>query len=299
MKRVLFFFLLVTALLGIAGLESCQSTKSATATKMLQFNFEKGKGYDYEMIMDIDQKIMGQPMKMGMSTYYSMDVTEDDGNMKTLTTRFDRFKMDMTVAGMDMMVDTDKTATADDDKNPIQMVNRIFGAIKGQQFVMKISKEGKVEEVTGFTEMASAIADSMQLDEKQRAEMMAQFNQQFNEKGIKGQFERVLYIFPNKEVKVGDSWEKSTSVSGQMGGKYNSTYTVKEIEGDMVTLEEKTKIEGESNEADMEGKVSGVLVVDSRSGLVVNADQDVVIDIKKNGQSIVLNAKNKIRGKAR
>ncbi len=299
MKRILFFLPVVIALFSIISFESCQSTKSATATKMLQFNFEKGKGYDYEMMMDIDQKVMGQPMKMGMSTYYSMDVTEDDGNMKTLTTRFDRFKMDMNVAGMDMTVDTDKSATADDDKNPMQMVNRIFGAIKGQQFTMKINKEGKVEEVSGFKEMASAIADSMHLDEKERAEMIAKFNQQFNEEGIKGQFERVLYIFPNKEVKVGDNWEKSTSVTGQMGGKYRSTYTVKEIEGDMVTLEEKTKIEGEAEGADMDGKVSGILVVDSKSGLVVNADQDVVIDIKKNGQSIVLNAKNKIRGKAR
>ncbi|MEQ1677641.1 MAG: DUF6263 family protein [Chitinophagaceae bacterium] len=299
MKRILFFLPVMIALFSIISFESCQSTKSATATKMLQFNFEKGKGYDYEMMMDIDQKVMGQPMKMGMSTYYSMDVTEDDGIMKTLTTRFDRFKMDMNVAGMDMTVDTDKKATADDDKNPMQMMNRIFGAIKGQQFTMKINKEGKVEEVSGFKEMAGAIADSMQLDEKERAEMIAKFNQQFNENGIKGQFERVLYIFPNKEVKVGDSWEKSTSVTGQMAGKYKSTYTVKEIEGDMVTLEEKTKIEGEAEGSDMDGKVSGILVVDSKSGLVVNADQDVVIEIKKNGQSIVLNAKNKIRGKVR
>ena len=52
---------------------------------MLKFNFEKGKGYDYEMIINMDQEIMGQTMKMDMTTYYSMDVSEDDGSIKTIT----------------------------------------------------------------------------------------------------------------------------------------------------------------------------------------------------------------------
>ncbi len=32
------------AIITVAGIQSCQSTKSATGSKMLKFNFEKGKG---------------------------------------------------------------------------------------------------------------------------------------------------------------------------------------------------------------------------------------------------------------
>lgn len=290
-------FLLTTA--TIALLPSCQSTKSATATKMLKFNFENGKGYDYEMSMNMDQQIMGQPMKLDMLYYYSMDVTGDDGKSKTITTHFDRVKMNMNMAGMDFNIDSDKK-TAVDEKDPMAIVNRIFGAISGRSFIIKVNAEGRVEEVSGIKEMANAMADSMGFEGAEREKMMQAFNQSFNEKGMKSQFERILYIFPNKEVKVGDTWDRVTEVSGQMAGSYKSSYTVKEIEGDMVTLEEKTKIEGESAQVDdMDGKVSGILVVDSKSGLVVNADQDITMNLEKAGQKITINAKSKIKGKAR
>jgi hypothetical protein len=239
-------------------------------------------------------------MKIDMSYYYSMDVSADDGKMKTITTSFDRVKMNMNVGGMEMAIDSDKKPEGSaDTKNPVEIMNRLFGAISGQRFVMKVNAEGKVEEITGFKEMADVIADSLKLEGKDREEMMGEFEKNFSEKEIRGQFERILYIFPNKEVKVGESWEKKTNVYGQMAGKYNSTYTVKEIEGDMVTLEEKTKIEAETEGIGMDGNVSGLLVVDSRSGLMVNADQDMIIKMDKGGSKITLNAKVKIKGKAR
>jgi Family of unknown function (DUF6263) len=278
---------------------SCQSAKNATTSKMLKFNFENGKGYDYEMNVNMDQEIMGQKMKMDMFSYYSMDVTGDDGSMKTVTTTFERIKMDMNVAGMDISIDSDKKVAGDEEGNPMAIMNKLFGAISGRKFVMKINPEGKVEEVTGVKELATSIADSLGLEGKEREDIVAKFNDQFGEKSMKDQFERILYIFPNKEIKVGDSWEKNTNSGGQLGGKYTSNYTVKEIEGDMVTLEEKSKIAGEEEGASMKGNVVGLIVVDSKNGLVVSSDQDMTISVTKDGTTVDLKAKNKIKGKAR
>ncbi len=69
--------LLVTFLITLAGLqffEACQSAKSSTASKMMKFNLEKGKGYDYEMTMNLDQDIMSQKVQMKMIDYHSMEV---------------------------------------------------------------------------------------------------------------------------------------------------------------------------------------------------------------------------------
>ena len=182
----------------------------------------------------------------------------------------------------------------------MRMLNSLMGAIKGRKFSMKVNAEGKVLEVTGFKEMATSIADSMGLGEKEREQMLAKFNEQFNDKTVSDQFERVLYIFPNKEVKVGDSWQKTTTPGGAIGGKYVSNYTVKEIEGDMVTLEEKSKIDGGSPEMSMQGDITGELVVDSKTGLVVNADQQMTITTKGNdGKAMTIKGKTKIKGKAR
>ena len=84
-----------------------------------------------------------------------------------------------------------------------------------------------------------------------------------------------------------------------MGGKYVSTYIVSEIEGDMVTVEEKSKIEGASEAMDMKGDITGTLVIDSKTGLVVNADQDMDLTMNAEGKEIKMKAKSKIKGKAK
>ena len=303
MKKIALLLLPVVLIAGLIAVQSCQSTKSATASKMLKFNFEKGKGYDYEMISNFDQEVMGQNMQMDMSAYYSMEVSEDDGNMKTITSTIDRFKMKMGVMGFNIDVDTDKPlpsiGTTDDGKDPMKMINSIFGAIKGQKFTMKVDAEGKVQEVTGFENMAELIIDSLGLGEKEKQEMKKKFDGQFNAKNMQGQFDRFLYIFPNKEVKVGDTWQKKSDVSGPMAGKYNSSYKVTDIEGEMVTLDETTKVESADEKMKMKGDIKGTIVVDSKTGLVVTADQEIEMTTETNGKSMKMKGKTKIKGKAR
>lgn len=299
--KLLLAVTLITA--GIILLPSCQSTKTTTAAKMLKFNFEKGKGYDYEMISSMDQEIMGQEINMDMTVYYSMDVEEDNGTTKTITSTIDRFKMKMGALGFNLDIDTDKPMPSmgltDEGKDPMKMMNTLFGAIKGQKFTMKVDAEGKVQEVTGFEDMATRIVDSLGIEESEKAQMKQEFSKQFNGEQMKSQFERAWYIFPNKEVKVGDSWDKNTEVPGEMGGAYHSTYKVTDIEGDMVTLAESTTIASQGKDMDISGTVKGTLVVDSRLGLVVTADQDMKMKIGRDGKSIEIKMKNKIKGKAR
>ena len=74
---------------------------------------------------------------------------------------------------------------------------------------MKVDEEGKVLEVTGFDEIINGMVDSMGVDEDMKMQMRASLKDQFNEQELKDQFAQVFMIFPNKEVKVGDSWEKN------------------------------------------------------------------------------------------
>jgi Family of unknown function (DUF6263) len=304
MKKINLLLIILVAFISTIVIQSCQTTGKASSTsKMLKFNFEKGKGYDYEMITNMDQEIMGQKIQMDMAFYYSMDVTDDDGTTKTITTSIDRFKMKMAMGGMNIDIDTDEPMPSlgktDNGKDPMKMLNSLFGAIKGQRFSMKVDAEGKVLDVSGFENMANTIVDSMSLDEEHGRQLKEKFNQQFNSDKMKGQFGRIFYIFPNKQVKVGDSWQKNSDVKGEMAGTYNSTYKVTDIEGDMVTLAEDTKVESSQEKMKLNGKVKGTIVVDSRSGLVVNADQDINMTMEAAGKSFEIKAKTKIKGKAR
>ena len=304
MKNINLLLITLVTIISTAVIQSCQTTnKGSSASKMLKFNFEKGKGYDYELITNMDQEIMGQATQMDISFYYSMDVSDDDGTFKTITTAIDRFRMKMGVGGMNIDIDTDKPLPSfgktEDGKDPMKILNSLFGAIKGQKFSMKVDAEGKVQDLTGFENMANTIVDSLAVDEEERQQMKAKFNQQFNAEKMKSQMGRMFYIFPNKEVKVGDSWQKNSAVSGDMAGNYTSTYKVTDIEGDMVTLAENTKIESNEEKMNLNGDIKGSIVVDSRLGLIVNADQDMTLKTEVEGKSLEIKMKTKIKGKAR
>ncbi len=300
MKKI--FSLPVIAILACSILlfQACQTAKSSSASRMLKFGFEKGKGYDYEMISNIDQEINGQKMKMDMAVYYSMDVAEDNGETKTINSSFDRFKMDMAVGGMSLKVDTENPLPESGSENdPMALFNRMMSSIKGKKFTMKVDAEGRITEVTGFEDMATDIVATLPGDEQTKEEVAAQFKEQFNEKSIKEQMERVWYLFPNKEVKVGDSWQKTSLTGGPMGQTYESTYTVKEIEGDMVTLGEKTTIKQSMEGADISGTITGESIIDSKSGLIVKGDQDLKMTTTVQGTTFTTTGKIKILGKAR
>lgn len=163
---------------------------------------------------------------------------------------------------------------------------------------MKVNSEGSITEVTGFDQMAASIADSLGLQGASREQMLQAFSKRFNGDAVKEQMERFLFIFPDKEVKVGDSWTKSSSQKGLMDAKYNSVYKVTDIEGEMVTVEELTTINSANPQTELAGEIKGELVIDSRTGLVVNADQDIKANTKEKGNTVKITGKTKVKGKA-
>lgn len=298
MQRLVF----ILSIFSLVIIQSCQSTKTATSSKMLRFNFEKGKGYDYETIMNLDFVSGNDTRQTDMTVYYSLLVTEDYDSVKTIQAKYERFKMSLDIAGLNIMIDSDNPVSTGGNKTEaseiMSMMNQFFGAIKQQKFTLKVNAEGSITEITGFDEMAASIADSLGLQGASREQMLQAFSKRFNGDAVKEQMERFLFIFPDKEVKVGDSWTKSSSQKGLMDAKYNSVYKVTDIEGDMVTLEELTTINAAHPQTALTGNIKGELIIDSRTGLVVNADQDIKANTKEKGVEVKITGKTKVKGKA-
>jgi hypothetical protein len=302
MKKTTLSWLLA---LLMAGAWSCQSSKNTGVSKMLRFNLETGKGYDYEMTMKLDQEIMGAPMKMEMAYYYSMDVAGVENDLRQVTTTIDRMKINMDVAGMKFNVDSDKPVSASgaDSLNLEQSLERVssmLAGVRGRSFVLQVDKEGKIRSIKGLQDMSKAIADSLQLEGKERADFEKQFGQQLNEQNTREQFERIWGLLPNKEVKVGDSWKNTTTLTGQVPGTYESEYTVTEIEGDIVTLEEETVIKPAPGAGlPLQGEINGTVVADSRSGLILRSDHTLTMKLDKDGIKATMKGSTQVRGKAR
>ena len=133
------------------------------------------------------------------------------------------------------------------------------------------------------------------LDKEQKAEAMTALKEQFNEKSLKDLFTPMFSIYPNKEIKPGDTWEKEYSSSGNLPLNYATTYSVKEIEGDQITLNAKTKIKA-TNEMEIHGSQNGTILIDSKSGLIIRAEYDQSIESNLRGMKINMEGKGKING---
>ncbi|HRG81300.1 MAG TPA: DUF6263 family protein, partial [Chitinophagaceae bacterium] len=160
MKRIILLPATACILLSVFLLDACQSAKNSTTGKMLKFDLEKGKGYDYEMIINMDQEILGQPVQMDMTTYYSMDIIDDDGSIKTISSKLERFKMNTVMMGFNLDIDTDDPVskdTGDVKRNPLELMKKVFGALKGTKFNMKVNREGKITEVSGLENLGDKL----------------------------------------------------------------------------------------------------------------------------------------------
>jgi Family of unknown function (DUF6263) len=301
MKKI-FYLLAILFMMAVAGIQSCKTASKTTTSKMLKFNLEQGKGYDYEMVWDMDTKVASQETSISITGLYSMNVTSIDQNVRSVSTAYKSMRMNMNMGGMTIDIDSDKPVAGngetDISKNPLGMMNKVIGGMMGKKFIIKVDEEGKVLEVSGFEKIFTDMIDSMGLDDKMKAQITASFKDQFSEQNIKDQFAQVFTIFPNKEVKVGDSWEKIYTTGGKMAAKYTTTYTAKEIEGDHVSLTTKTKIGSNEGVQNISGTQTGNIIVDSKTGLMINGEFDQDMEVKAGGQIVKVTGKGKIKGKA-
>jgi hypothetical protein len=281
-------------------IHSCK-TSGAASGNVLKFNLEKAKTYDYEIVWDMDQKISDQDTKISLGGIYSVEVIEEKDGIKKLTGMYKSFKLYMKMAGLEMDIDSEKPVEPIDQaqlkQNPMGIMSRIFSAIKGKSFSMQVDEEGKVLSVTGFDQIINGMVDSTGADENAKLQIRASLRDQFNEQAVKDQFAQIFTIFPNKKVKVGDNWEKHLQTGGKVPAKFLTVYTVKQIEGDHVTLNAKSNISSVGGEMLVTGDQTGTLLVDSKTGLVLNAEFDQLMDTKVQGFDVKITGKGKIIGK--
>jgi hypothetical protein len=236
---------------------------------LLQFNFQKGKTYTQTMDVDTEQEVQGNKMSTGVTWSYDMKVNKDDGKTKTIAATYRRIAMNMNMGGQKMEITSDKGGEASAGNPMTAMMGGLFRAMEGKTFFMTINQEGDVLNVEGFDKIAESITDEMKVPQEQRSRMLQAFNTQFNDGMAKDLFAQSFNIFPDKKVKVGDSWQKKNkSVMGKTSIASTTTYTVKSIKGNKVELASSSKMDLNGKQATAQGNYT----IDARSGLVLSGN---------------------------
>ena len=196
-----------------------------------------------------------------------------------------------------MDINSDETTgPTDGDDN---MIKDAFVKVVGKMFTMKVDPEGNILSVEGFDEIIKDIIDSAAVNEDMKLQMKVSLQDQFNEQQLKDEFSQALMIFPNKNVVVGDSWQKEYQRGGKIPAQFSTIYTVSASDDNRITLDAKTTISPVSKEMESKGRQTGTLLVDRKTGLVTSAQFKQQIDAGTTDLNLKINASGSITGKER
>jgi hypothetical protein len=243
------------------------NVKPAEESVLLRFNFQKGKTYNYTMSFDVSQKRGDQSRGSTMKWNYDMQVIDEKGGLKTLKTTYKRIDMTMNMGNdQKMEFSSEKEIDAMDF---MQLPSRMFKIVKGKSFTMQVNEKGEVVSVTGFDKIGEAVVSEAGLPEEMKPMLRQNFQQRFNDDAVKQMFTQTFEIFPNKPVKIGDSWKTNTNIMKQ---EVSTVYTVKNIKGNRVFLTGTSKIKSDNGKN--QGTQTSKLIIDAKTGLMLDGAFD-------------------------
>jgi hypothetical protein len=235
-------FVLIVALVGMAASGRAQETLP------LQLVLKPGDVMPLKVVtrQQIEQSILAQRRQIEQEVEFrysvAVDAVDAEG-IATATVTWDGAAIHRTMGGeivgdepMAPAVNADAAARA-----------KLFEALKGQRFKIRVTPAG---EVLGASETEAAVvrlAETLEpANDEERALMKESLREQYGDVAMREAMERVLAIYPEKPVKVGESWTRSVATTKGFPLIVKSTYTLKEATADSVVIEEKGEVTSDS-----------------------------------------------------
>ena len=289
-------------------LAGCPGSKSSTDVVQLKLNLEKGKSYVYNTSTHFDMNMnkMATGVDLAYTFKLSLDSKDSAGN-QILDSKIDALKFKADVMGMSMGYDSKEVIDTNHQDAFSGMFRKMFSGMLGKNFKITIGPTGTIENVTGVEEMVSGMLDGIPGGEEEKAKMKQQLNQSFNQDQVKQTFAQAFNFYPDKPVKIGDSWNKDVDF-GVSGIKSTSqiTYKVKDITSSSVILDMKGETKtltksaqdttGMAPSTNFSGSSTGSMTVDRTTGLITAGDIDLTMkgSIDMKGNKMPMDMKGKI-----
>ena len=201
---------------GIAVLLVAGMATRAQADTELRWKFKKGEKTRYEMKMELTQDTKAGDMPFQVRMNQTMDMTwevtdvGDDGTA-TMNQTIDRVRMELTLpqAGQGPI----KYDSQQQEKAPgTEMLAKIFDAMVGKPFVIKVTPLGKVVDLKTPEAILAAFKG-----------MPAGQGGMFSEDGLKQMISQSMLPMPEEPVAVGKTWEKTAETQAPPFGKQITT----------------------------------------------------------------------------
>jgi len=247
------------------------SLTACNTNHKMHINVKSGDEYKYHTLISItsDNEIYGQTSsaKQDTTTEFKIKVdnVDSEGNI-TMNYIYDHIKFEADTDGTKQLYDSDNS-------NPNDF-SAVYKNIVGKGFTAKMTKYGEVTEVTGVDELLNTIVTTLYPgmdDETYIEETKKSFNSTFGDFALKSLVQLSTKIFPDKKVKIGDSWDIEATINTIEEINAKITYTLDKIENKTAYLSvksefstDKSKVKdymGMAMTTDLTGTITGTIKV--------------------------------------
>jgi len=289
---------------GLAILLLTGLTGFSQKTFHLKQDFPIGKKYDFSIVSDqiITQKVGGQTMNMNQNigTDYTFNIKNGDERLKDVEVTYNRMFIKSSAMGNTMNVDSNDSDTTK--SNPLR-------GLTNAGFTMSLAPNGEVKTVIGVDKMISDIAARSSKDSVAVKQMKATLSQQFNAESMRHTMETSLKIYPDKAIKIGESWVINAKMQISMPIETVTTYTLKEVKDGVAYLDLRGtllskglfKSMGSEIQSDLSGTNIGDAELDIQTGFILKSHSrvDLTGTMQTAGQTIEFEMQgiNRIEGK--
>lgn len=210
----------------------------------LRLRLEPGQSYGLRVVVDqqIEQTLMSERRKVSQVMEYAYTFRVDgvdDRGVAAVTVTYDSAKVSRELS--DEVFGDEPAAPAVQADAAAR--NALFGALTGQQFTMRVEPSGRVLEVGGTDAVVAKLSESLAPATDEERELLGQsLREQFGREATRETMERLLAVFPDKPVSVGDSWERTVAMTKGFPLRIASTYTLKGVEDGAALIEVKANV---------------------------------------------------------
>jgi len=278
------FFLLSAAIICTGLLAQAQIKPT--------FNPVKGETYTYRIVSNqkINQSFGGQSMNINSVTEFltEMKVKEKTGNEVSVDYTYKEILLSVTNPLMSIKVDTKKK---DDNASDMdKLIGNMLDCFIGKPIQVTLLQDGSVQSVSGYDAIMSEVQKILGSANAIQKQMANAFMQSFAEEGLKSSFEQMFKIYPDKEIKNGESWkiDLSLTLGAAMSSKVNNTYTLKSVSNDVALLDVASIMSFNMSGSDsgINGDQKGEMKLNLKTGLPVQSKTEGTAKGKMTAQGI-------------
>ncbi|GGH15140.1 DUF6263 family protein [Mucilaginibacter phyllosphaerae] len=197
----------------------------------LQLNLQKDSTYTITMNakMDIDQLIQGahQIVKTTITGVMSHKVISIQDTLYDMDVTYKSLVMNMELGGKTINFNSQ-------DNDTTNIMSKAMRNMIGNSFTIMMSKRGQIVTVKNTERLFAGIFKGFPaIDEQKKTQLMAQLQQSFGDKSIKGNLQESFVIFPKVQVDVKSNWTNQTFLeAAAISAKTKTTFTLDGVTDD-------------------------------------------------------------------